>query len=130
MFVFEILNIIKFIAYMVGLACLLWYLYNAAPNLFKSATNVIKTYIVIILASALLTYTQFFTLTEKENVETQQRVMMKQSSTIRNDDDLNSYLEKNKVEKVDLAKEIEAKLAKEKAKTEKTIQQSFSEGEK
>ena len=90
----EILNIIKFLAYMLIIAII----YHQAKKHKALKVKTWKTYWVLMLIATLSTYTQFFTFTEKTDVLHTQNVMLNQSSHVSNGKSIAMYLHENKPE--------------------------------
>ncbi len=128
MFVFEMLNILMFIVYCIGMAIVFW-LVSKNTNM----NGVWRAYAIVLIVSAVFIFNSFFTLTEEQHTIGHQHIMMRQSSQSHSDSELDKYLENN-TKKVFTAEEqrdiFNAELKQEQARTEETIKQSFKEGNK
>ena len=122
MFVFEILNIIKF-TILIILFSMCFGLFNKKfPRIFKKP---MLMWMVFILSFFIISFNSFFTLTERNNIIKTQNIMSKQSGQIRNDNILNDYLNKTKPIKVNKTKEREKELLKQTEINKLTIEKSF-----
>ena len=88
---FELLNTIKFLAYALIVGAIFWQL--KSREIVKVSWEV---YWVLLLIATLVTYPQFFTLTEERDVIQTQNVMEEQSSMVINGKLIQSYLDANK----------------------------------
>ena len=123
-FEFEILNTITYFVYVI-IAIVMFFFAKKQWRELKWSWL-----FAAIIISTLVSYKMFFTLSERTDIIEQQSIMMKQSSQIRNDKMLDSYLKVATIEQVDKVAEREAELLKQKQKNEELIKQSFSKGEK
>ncbi len=85
----EILNIIKFLAFMLVIA----FIYGKCHIVLRLTTW--KVYWVMMLCFSIITYSQFFTLTEKADSFRTQTLMLKQNSQVSNNRQLAIYLTEN-----------------------------------
>jgi thiol:disulfide interchange protein len=109
---FEILNTIKYLVYVIVMGVIYWKLKN-----IKVVKTSWKAFFVVMLVITLITYNQFFTLTESADIKATQRIMSEQSSQISNGRLLNQYLKDNTPVLVDSEAEREAELVKQKQKS-------------
>lgn len=128
MFVFEILNILMFIVYCIGVAIVFW-LVSKNTNM----DGIWRAYAIVLVISAVYNFNSFFTLTEEQHTIDHQHTMMRQSSQIHNDSELDKYLEKNTKKELTATErrdKFNAELEQEQNRTKETVKQSFEEGNK
>lgn len=85
---FEILNTIKFVVYVLVMAIIYWQLKKR--EIVKSGW---LPFWLIMAALTAMTYTQFFTLTEKEDNRVTRHVMLQQGAVVRNQSDVTDYVQ-------------------------------------
>jgi thiol:disulfide interchange protein len=121
---FEILNTVKFLVYVVIMAVIYWKMKRY--KVVKTSWNV---FLLLTFMATLLSYKQFFTLTEHEDIKASQRMMSKQSHQISNGRTVSLYLKNNKPVVVDSKAEREAELEYQNLKS-KTLAESIDAAHK
>lgn len=109
---FEILNTIQYLVVLILCTILMFYVKDRFIK-FKY-----RYYLLAVLVVTGLSHTQFYTLTETQDVEQTQNIMQRQSNSISNDKTLDSYIEmkENKDSQVEV-KTIETLLKEQKQRS-------------
>lgn len=118
---FEILNTIRFLVFMFLFGAVFWYI----KRKFKKEVGVFlqwKYYFLVVMGLTLLTHTQFYTLTEKEDVKGTVNIMLQQKDNF-NSREVSKYLENTQPERLLDRSNLEKELLLEQEKSKQLAKQ-------
>lgn len=95
---FEILNTIRFLVFTLVFGLIFWYA-KRSLKLSKGIKLKWKYYLVSVVALTLLTHTQFYTLTEKEDTKATVNIMLQQKDSF-NSREVSNYLNNTRPEQL------------------------------
>lgn len=118
---FEILNTIRFLVFMLLFGGIFWYIKRKV----KSKQSIVlrwKYYFISVVVLTLLTHTQFYTLTEKEDVKDTVNIMLQQKDNF-NSREFSKYLDNTQPDKLVDRSNLEEELLLEQEKSKQLANQ-------
>lgn len=118
---FEILNTIRFLVFMFLFGGIFWYIKRKV----KSKQSIVlrwKYYFISVVVLTLLTHTQFYTLTEKEDVKDTVNIMLQQKDNF-NSREVSKYLDNTQPDKLVDRSNLEEELLLEQEKSKQLANQ-------